>query len=72
MTATSANDEVLAFAIVAMAFVLGMTTLTGGIEAPERLVTLRCLGCAFAQGYLLARALTAPDVRRLLLPAPRW
>jgi len=55
-----------------MAFALGMTTLTGGIETPERLATLHYLGCAFAQGYLLARALTAPDVRRLLPPAPRW
>jgi len=72
MTATNANDEVLAFAIVAMAFALGMTTLTGGIESPERLATLRYLGCASARGYLLARALAAPDVRRLLLPAPRW
>jgi EAL domain-containing protein (putative c-di-GMP-specific phosphodiesterase class I) len=72
MTGTNANDEVLALAVVAMAFALGMTTLTGGIETPERLATLHYLGCAFAQGYLLARALTAPDVRRLLLPAPRW
>jgi len=70
--ATDAHDEALVSAIIAMATALGMATLAEGIETPEQLEKLRDLGCDLAQGYLMARPLNAPDLRQLLLSAPRW
>ena len=70
--ATNAQDQALVSAIIAMADAIGMSTLAEGIETPEQLAKLRELGCDLAQGYLMARPLSVPDLRPLLLSVPRW
>jgi diguanylate cyclase (GGDEF)-like protein len=52
----------LAAAIIAMAETLGLEVIAEGIETPEQLRRLRDLGCRHAQGFLLARPMSAPDL----------
>jgi sensor c-di-GMP phosphodiesterase-like protein len=47
---------------------LGMTVVAEGVETDEQLAQLRDLGCAYAQGHLIARPLTPSDLEELLLP----
>ncbi|NEL55145.1 EAL domain-containing protein [Modestobacter sp. CPCC 205119] len=42
---------------------LGMEVVVEGVERPGQLAVLRRLGCRYAQGWLLARAVPAADVR---------
>jgi diguanylate cyclase (GGDEF)-like protein len=51
---------------------LGMTVVAEGVETEEQLEELKRLGCTRAQGYLLARPMTAAGVARFLsrLTAP--
>ena len=53
-------------ATVAMADGLGLGVIAEGVETPVQLQYLRRLGCAHAQGYLLARPMNASAVRQLL------
>jgi EAL domain-containing protein (putative c-di-GMP-specific phosphodiesterase class I) len=45
---------------------LGKAVIAEGIETPSQLARLRELGCAFGQGYLLARPMSAPQAGALL------
>lgn len=60
--------------ILALADQLGLQVVAEGIETEEQLERLRALGCAFGQGYLLARPLPPAEVERRFLtcahPAP--
>jgi diguanylate cyclase (GGDEF)-like protein/PAS domain S-box-containing protein len=49
-------------AIVSLADNLGLRVIAEGVEAREQLVQLQAMGCAYAQGYLFSRELTAPEV----------
>jgi len=40
---------------------LGIVTVAEGIETPEQFVAIRELGCDLAQGYLIAKPLSAED-----------
>ena len=40
---------------------LGIVTVAEGIETPEQFVAVRELGCDLAQGYLIAKPLSAED-----------
>ena len=55
-----------------MAHALGLDVTAEGVETPEQLQTLRELGCAYAQGYPLARPMPAENIQTLLnnLPTP--
>jgi EAL domain-containing protein (putative c-di-GMP-specific phosphodiesterase class I) len=49
-------------AIVRMARALGAAVVVEGIETPEMLEALRRLGCDYAQGYLIGRPQTLPEL----------
>jgi diguanylate cyclase (GGDEF)-like protein/PAS domain S-box-containing protein len=60
------EDRVIVAAIITMAHALGLDVTAEGIETLEQLQTLRELGCAYAQGYLLARPMPAKNIQALL------
>ena len=60
------DDAMIVTAIVAMAKGLGLDVVAEGVETEEQLAELERLGCRRAQGYLLARPMTAVAVRTLL------
>jgi len=49
----------LLHAVVSLADNLGLKVVAEGIETDEQLVLLQALGCAFGQGYLLARPMSS-------------
>jgi len=53
-------------AIVLMAHTLRMTVVAEGVETEAQLALLRKIGCDHAQGFLLARPVTADEVPALL------
>ena len=63
------DDAAIVTAIVAMAKSLGMDVVAEGVETEEQLRELERLGCRRAQGYLLARPMSANAVRALLTRA---
>jgi diguanylate cyclase (GGDEF)-like protein/PAS domain S-box-containing protein len=60
------DDAAIVTAIVAMARSLGVDVIAEGVETDEQVAALLRLGCHRAQGYLLARPMSATDVARLL------
>jgi diguanylate cyclase (GGDEF)-like protein len=69
---TSASLVPIIHATVAMADGLGLGVIAEGIETPAQLQYLRRLGCAQAQGYLLARPQDAQGITELLTGALPW
>ncbi|MEP7260826.1 MAG: EAL domain-containing protein [Usitatibacter sp.] len=61
-----AEDAAIVTAIVAMARSLGVAVIAEGVETEEQVDALLRLGCHHAQGYLLARPMSAAAVARLL------
>jgi len=53
------EDTSIVEAIVTLAHALGLTAVAEGLESPTQLEALRVIGCDFAQGFLLGRALPA-------------
>jgi diguanylate cyclase (GGDEF)-like protein/PAS domain S-box-containing protein len=68
------RDPVLVRAILAIGATMGLATVAEGIERPAQRAGLHRLGCAFGQGFLFARPMTAEGVVSLLTapPAPSW
>ncbi|MRJ42661.1 MULTISPECIES: EAL domain-containing protein [Idiomarina] len=64
--AQEANDEAIAKAILAMAQALDIRTVAEGVETKEQLDWLATYGCDYAQGYLLAKPMSADDFVKLL------
>jgi EAL domain-containing protein (putative c-di-GMP-specific phosphodiesterase class I) len=58
----------LLHAVVTLADNLGLKVVAEGIETEEQLVLLQALGCAYGQGYLLARPMDAESIASLLTP----
>jgi EAL domain-containing protein (putative c-di-GMP-specific phosphodiesterase class I) len=50
---------------------LGLTTVAEGVETQVQKDLLKQLSCAYAQGYLMSRPLSAAAAEALLLPHPR-
>ncbi|MGO9753798.1 MAG: EAL domain-containing protein [Solirubrobacteraceae bacterium] len=66
------ENRIIVATIITMAHALGFDVTAEGIETPEQLQALRELGCAYVQGYLLARPMPPEDIEALLsnLDAP--
>jgi diguanylate cyclase (GGDEF)-like protein/PAS domain S-box-containing protein len=60
------NEAAVVRSIVLLGSSLGKAVVAEGIETAAQLEQLRDMGCAFGQGYHLARPLTALDARALL------
>jgi diguanylate cyclase (GGDEF)-like protein/PAS domain S-box-containing protein len=67
---TDMSDLAIVSAIIAMATHLHIKVVAEGIEGWQQLEKLRQLGCTYAQGYLFARPMAAPDALRYLTDAP--
>ena len=59
-------------AIVAMASALELEVTAEGVETKEQLRHLKRLHCPRAQGFHLARPISAPAMNRLITNAKRW
>jgi len=67
------NDAAIVGAIVQMARSLGLTTIAEGVEDGEALAALRTHGCDEAQGFHLARPMSAEDLEAFLrVPLAGW
>ena len=60
------KDGKLTAAIIGLAGVLELGCVAEGVERPAQHARLKELGCDFAQGFLLARPMTAVALRELL------
>jgi len=67
---TDMSDLAIVSAIIAMARHLNIQVVAEGIEGWQQLEKLRQLGCALAQGYLLAKPAPVEQCRRFLLGTP--
>jgi diguanylate cyclase (GGDEF)-like protein/PAS domain S-box-containing protein len=56
---TDKDDAAITEAVIAMAHTLGLNVVAEGVETQDQLATLRRLGCDEAQGYLMARPMSA-------------
>jgi EAL domain-containing protein (putative c-di-GMP-specific phosphodiesterase class I) len=63
----SASDAAIANAILSLGESLGITVTAEGIERAGQLEWLRGRGCHEAQGFLLARPLSAAELERQFL-----
>jgi diguanylate cyclase (GGDEF)-like protein/PAS domain S-box-containing protein len=61
-----ASAAAISRAIIALAHSLGMTLVAEGVETAEQLAFLREAGCEIYQGWLFAKAVSAPELTRLL------
>jgi diguanylate cyclase (GGDEF)-like protein/PAS domain S-box-containing protein len=55
------TDLALCKAIIVMAHELGIKVIAEGVETEEQRALLAAAGCDYAQGYLFARPMAAPD-----------
>ncbi len=60
------SDTTIVSSIVALTHSLGRVVVAEGVEVPEQLASLRSMGCDIAQGYLIARPLTAEAATAML------
>ncbi|GAA3609829.1 hypothetical protein GCM10022223_27380 [Kineosporia mesophila] len=56
------GEELIVRSVIELGRNLGLTTVAEGVETPQALVKLASFGCDVAQGYVLARPMTAPDL----------
>ncbi len=69
--ASSAADRAIVRSVTELGHNLGYKVTAEGVEDEETLYALRYLGCDFAQGYHLSRALPAPKLEQFLQEC-RW
>lgn len=61
----SREDRAIVTASIAMARELGLQSVAEGVESVEQLLTLRDMGCRYAQGFILSRPLPLDIVLRI-------
>ena len=64
------NEAAVVRSIVLLGSSLGKEVVAEGIETEHQLRQLQEMGCAFGQGYLLAKPLRSGEVARQLMAAP--
>jgi diguanylate cyclase (GGDEF)-like protein/PAS domain S-box-containing protein len=60
------RDATIVRSVLSLAAALGLEVVAEGVESPRQREILRGLGCDNAQGYLMARPMTAAEFGRLL------
>ena len=63
---TNPDNAEIVKVIIKLAHSLGMQAIAEGIETQSQLLKLKSLNCDFAQGYLLAKPLSAQEIEPLL------
>jgi diguanylate cyclase (GGDEF)-like protein len=53
-------------ALIDLAYALGMTVVAEGIETEDEMATLQRMGCAFGQGFVISRPVSAAGFAELL------
>jgi sensor c-di-GMP phosphodiesterase-like protein len=53
-------------AIISMAKSFGLTTIAEGVETKEQLDCLEKLGCTYAQGYYISKAMSIEEVFKFI------
>ena len=66
---TDASDRAMCEAMVVMAHALGLKVIAEGVETVEQREVLQAMGCDYAQGFLFAKALPAPEFEVLMRSA---
>ncbi|MCU1358878.1 MAG: hypothetical protein JWN99_167, partial [Ilumatobacteraceae bacterium] len=69
---SDAHDTALVAAIVAMAGALDLQVTAEGVETRDQLLGLERLGVPRAQGFYLAKPMSADDLTELIARAHRW
>ena len=59
---SDSKEGALAASVIRLGHTLDLTTIAEGIEDPRQLELLRALGCDLAEGYFIARPMTADAV----------
>jgi diguanylate cyclase len=67
---TSTKDLAIVASVIALGHQLGLTVVAEGVENISMLETLQALGCDFAQGFHIARPLTAGTIPDYLANRP--
>jgi diguanylate cyclase (GGDEF)-like protein/PAS domain S-box-containing protein len=69
---TDPHDSALVGAIVAMADALGLEVTAEGVETQNQLANLKRLHCRRAQGFYMARPMSADSLMQLVVESHRW
>ena len=69
---TNPHESALVAAIIAMAGALSLEVTAEGVETREQLEILKSLGCLQAQGFYLARPMTAEAISTLIADEHVW
>lgn len=65
--AVDARDTATAGRVIATASAVGANSLAEGVESLDQLVTLRKLGCQFAQGFYFGRPVPLGQLRQMII-----
>lgn len=66
------GDQAIVAAVVQLAKALRLTSVAEGVETAAQLACLRTIGCDHAQGYYMARPMTAEALAELMATQPSW
>ena len=66
------KDAEIAQTVTTLAHSLGMYVVAEGVDTPERLRSLRKMGCEYAQGYLFSKPVGARSVEAIITSERRW
>jgi len=69
--ADSENDAIMVRSTINLAHELGLDVVAEGVEDEATLGMLRGLGCNYAQGYVISRAIPPEELRALAASGPR-
>ena len=66
------KDAEIVQTVTTLAHSLGMYVVAEGVDTPERLRSLRRMGCEYGQGYLFSKPVGARSVEAIITSERRW